>query len=88
MGKHDKTLWRILSGRADANLSFEDLRGLLLSMKFEERIRGDHHIFSHGDVLEILNLQPQQGHAKPYQIKQVRNTILKYKLGMPYDDTL
>ncbi|MEO5333047.1 MAG: hypothetical protein H7839_13590 [Magnetococcus sp. YQC-5] len=26
--QHDKTLWRILSGRADANLSFDDLRGL------------------------------------------------------------
>ncbi|MEO5332437.1 MAG: hypothetical protein H7839_10470 [Magnetococcus sp. YQC-5] len=88
MGKHDKTLWRILSGRAEANLSFEDLRGLVLSMKFEERIRGDRYIFSHDSVLEILNLQPQQGDAKPYRIKQVRNMILKYKLGMPYDDTL
>ena len=88
MGKRDKTLWRVLSGRADANLSFEDLRGLLLSLEFKERIRGDHHIFNHEGMLEILNLQPRNGDAKPYQVKQVRSLILKYKLGMPYDDTL
>lgn len=30
---------------------------------------------------EILNLQPKGAKAKPYQVKQVRNVILKYKLG-------
>lgn len=88
MGKHDKTLWRILSGRADANISFEALRGLLIFLGFAERIQGDHHIFHHGDMMEILNIQPRNGDGKPYQIKQVRNLILKYKLGLPYDDTL
>ena len=32
-------------------------------------------------VEEILNLQPKGAKAKPYQVKQVRNLILKYKLG-------
>jgi hypothetical protein len=32
-------------------------------------------------VKEILNLQPKGNKAKPYQVKQVRNVILKYKLG-------
>jgi hypothetical protein len=27
-----------------------------------------------------LNLQPRQGRAKPYQVRQVRHVILKYKL--------
>jgi len=29
---------------------------------------------------EILNLQPKDGKGKPYQVKQVRNVILKYRL--------
>lgn len=33
------------------------------------------------EVEEILNLQPKGANAKPYQVKQVRNVILKYKLG-------
>ena len=34
------------------------------------------------DMEEILNLQPKGVAAKPYQVKQVRNVILKYKLGV------
>jgi hypothetical protein len=33
------------------------------------------------EVEEIINLQPKGSKAKPYQVKQVRNLILKYKLG-------
>lgn len=29
---------------------------------------------------EIINIQPVKGKAKPYQIKQIRNLIIKYKL--------
>jgi len=31
-------------------------------------------------VEEILNLQPKRGKAKPYQVKQVRDLILRYRL--------
>ena len=54
---------------------------MLLSFGFAERIRGSHHIFSRGDIIEIINLQPKQGKAKSYQVKQVRQLILKYKLA-------
>jgi hypothetical protein len=50
-------------------------------MGFKERIRGSHYIFTREGVEEILNLQPKVGKAKPYQVKQVRNVILRYKLG-------
>ena len=36
---------------------------------------------SKDDVEEIINLQPAGNKAKPYQVKQVRNIILKYQLG-------
>jgi hypothetical protein len=81
MAKHGKLLERILSGRSDANVRFSDLVQLLLKLRFRERIRGDHHIFTRDGVEEILNLQPKGTMAKPYQVKQVRNVILRYRLG-------
>ena len=81
MARPDKLLERILRARSDANISFRALCDLLVGMGFEERIRGDHHIFAKDGVEEILNLQPRGNLAKPYQVKQVRGVILKYKLG-------
>jgi len=80
MGRHEKTLQQVLLGRADANIAFRDLRSLLRTLGFEERIRGDHFIFTRRDVDEIMNLQPIGAKAKPYQVRQVRNVIVKYRL--------
>jgi hypothetical protein len=82
MGRHDRLLAKILQGASDANTAFADLRSLLLSLGFDERVRGDHHIFTRDGVDEILNLQPKAGKAKPYQVKQVRNILVKYRLGV------
>jgi hypothetical protein len=78
----DKLLDRILSGASDANIRFDELCGLLRSLGFAERHKGSsHHIFTYEGVIEILNLQPlRDGHAKPYQVKQVRNLLLKYRI--------
>ena len=81
MSRGDKLLLRVLQGTADANIRFSELRQLLVRLGFTERIRGDHHIFTRQGVEEILNLQPRGSSAKPYQVKQVRIVILKYKLG-------
>ncbi len=80
MSKYDKILQKILLGRSDANILFSDLCQLLIRLGFEERVKGDHHIFTRIDIEEILNLQPKKGKAKPYQVKQIRNLILRYKL--------
>lgn len=72
---------KILSGTSDANIKFTDLRKLVISLGFIERIKGDHFIYSKSGIIEIINLQPKKdGKSKPYQVKQVRNIILKYKL--------
>ena len=81
MAKYDELLSRILRGTSDANILFNQLRNLLRRLGFEERIRGDHHIFTKNGVEEIINLQPQGSKAKPYQVKQVRGVILKYRLS-------
>jgi hypothetical protein len=76
-----KTLVRVLRGTADANIGFNDLCQLLKCLGFAERVRGDHHIFTRDGVEEILNLQPRGALAKAYQVKQVRNVILRYRLA-------
>jgi hypothetical protein len=81
MSKQEKILEKILGGLADKNIAFRDLRNLLKHLDFSERIKGDHYIFSKDGVEEILNLQPKGSKAKPYQVKQVRDLILKYELG-------
>jgi hypothetical protein len=76
-----KILGLVLGGRSDANIRFDDIRRLLTRMGFSERIKSSHHIFHRDDVEEILNLQPLPGgKAKPYQVRQVRNLVLKYAL--------
>ena len=81
MTRPDKLLERVLRGTSDANIPFEGLRLLLSQLGFEERVRGSHHVFTKSGVEEILNLQPKGSHAKPYQVKQIRQVILRYKLG-------
>jgi len=80
-------LARVLAGLSDKNIRFGDLRKLILSLGFDERIKGDHHIYAKAGVPEILNVQPlRDGMAKAYQVKQIRSIILKYKLGKEIGD--
>jgi len=88
MSKQDKLLIYILLGTLDADISFVQLCQLLKKLGFDERIKGSNHIFTKEEIEEILNLQSQQGKAKTYQIKQIRNVILKYKLGEQDDTSL
>ena len=80
VARRERVLDQVLSGSSDANISFSDLCRLLRQLGFDQRIRGDHHIFTKTGVEEILNLQPKRAKAKPYQVKQVRGVLLKYKL--------
>ncbi len=81
MGKNTKLLRLILGGRSDSNIAFDDLCRLLIRLGFDQRIRGDHHIFTRNGVSEILNLQPINAMAKPYQVRQVRQVIVAYQIG-------
>lgn len=85
MGKHDKLIFQILRGTSDANIAFSDLINLMQHFGFEMRIKGSHHIFRKKGIEEKPNLQKDGNKAKPYQVKQIRNIILKYKLGVSYD---
>jgi len=82
MGKHEKLYEHVLLRRSDANVPFDGLCALLQRLGFDERIRGDHDVFTMTRVEEIVNLQPRSGKGKPYQVKQVRDLILKYNLRL------
>ncbi len=81
MTQREKLLKRVLSGRSDAAIRFDDLRRLLLELGFEERTRGSHHLFVMRGIIERINLQRDGSHAKPYQLRQVRAIIRKYRLN-------
>lgn len=80
MGKYERLIEQIVGGRADANISFNDLSHLLIHFGFEMRVSGSHQIFRKKGIEEKINLQKDGSKAKPYQVKQVRQLILKYKI--------
>ncbi|MFW5771668.1 MAG: type II toxin-antitoxin system HicA family toxin [Spirochaetota bacterium] len=81
MGRYTKVKERILSGTSDRNIDFTEICQLLIRLGFNERIKGSHHIFTKNNVVEIINLQPRGNKAKPYQVKQIRDILVKYRLG-------
>jgi predicted RNA binding protein YcfA (HicA-like mRNA interferase family) len=83
MSKAEKLAAKILSGRSDKNFDFDDLCHILERAGFQSRHgRGSHRIYSKNGVIEIINIQPRNGKAKPYQVKQVRELLLKYKIDI------
>jgi len=81
MDKWKKILEEVLRGVSDANIRFADLGGLLARLGFEVRTRGSHHLFRKAGVVERINLQKDDDKAKPYQVRQVREMILRRRLG-------
>jgi hypothetical protein len=82
MSKKDKLREKILSGEHDKGIDFEDLCGFAQHVGFKQRTGGKHGaIFYKAGIPAILNLQPRKdGAAKPYQVKQVREIVLFYRL--------
>lgn len=79
MTKFEK-LYKLIIISHNTTISFVDLVYFLKCFGFEERIKGDHHIFTLSGIAEIINIQPDGKSSKKYQIEQVRKIVLKYKL--------
>ena len=79
-GETDKLLIKILTASSDNNIRFEAVCQLLILLGFTNRIKGSHHIFFKDHVEEIINLQEKNGKAKSYQVKQIRELIVKHNL--------
>lgn len=82
MATLEKLMNSIMCGTQDKNIKFKDLQKILDILGFECRIKGDHFIYSYENFPENINIQPNGNMAKPYQVKQIRNFILKYQLEL------
>ncbi|MBK8482978.1 MAG: type II toxin-antitoxin system HicA family toxin [Saprospiraceae bacterium] len=85
-GKASKLLEKILYGKSDHNIKFNELCNLLTKLGFEVRIKGSHYIYYKESIQEIINIQEIVGHSKTYQVKQIREIIFNYKLEIQEDD--
>ena len=75
MGSHEKQIERLRDFQRDAGWGFDELCGLLQRLGFEMRISGSHHFFRRPGTRDVINLQPQSGRAKPYQVRQARKVL-------------
>jgi predicted RNA binding protein YcfA (HicA-like mRNA interferase family) len=79
--KQRKLLQKILSG--SKNVKFTEFVHLVEAFGFHlSRTKGSHHIFTHPEVDELVNLQDVNGKAKPYQIKQFLELVEEYDLKL------
>ena len=77
-----RLLRRLVHG-ALSNVAFNDLVRLAEGFGFQlVRVSGSHHLFSHPDIPELINLQSAQGESKPYQIRQLLRLVERYNLHL------
>lgn len=77
--KKRKLLRKILNN--PQNVRFDEAVGIIEAFGFRlSRISGSHHIFTHSDIKESVNLQNVGGQAKSYQVRQFLKLIERYDL--------
>jgi predicted RNA binding protein YcfA (HicA-like mRNA interferase family) len=78
-----RKLLKRLSQGALQNVRFADMINLVEGFGFRlARVNGSHHIFSHPELAELINLQEVKGQAKPYQIRQFLRLVEKYNFRL------
>jgi predicted RNA binding protein YcfA (HicA-like mRNA interferase family) len=75
MSRQEKLLERLRDPQRDAAWDFDEFCQLLQRLGFEMRIGGSHHFFRKVGVAEAINLQPQKGKVKSYQVRQARKVL-------------
>ena len=75
MPQWDKFRAKLDARKADNNIDFDDMRNFLLHLGFRESIEGSHHIFRRDGISDRINLQPEGGKCKAYQVRQTRKFL-------------
>jgi hypothetical protein len=76
-----KTWAKIEAGNLDVR--FDDLLRLAYAFGYDlARKRGSHHILVHTQLPLMLNLQPADGKAKRYQVKQLVTAVRENELRL------
>ena len=84
--KRRKLLERLTGGHVK-NVPFQDFVDLVVGFGFREvKVRGSHRAFGRSKVQQLVNLQPQRGEAKPYQIRQFLRLVESYNLRLEEED--
>jgi hypothetical protein len=83
--KKRKLLQKLISG--SKNIRFTEACACDEAFSFRlSRISGDHHIYVHPEIPELVNLQNLGGKAKPYQVKQLLQIIEQYNLQLEEEE--
>ncbi len=65
------------------NLAFGDLVSLVEAFGFRlDRVRGSHYIYDHPEIAELVNIQDDDGKAKPYQVRQFLKLVEENDLSL------
>ncbi|MDI9635177.1 type II toxin-antitoxin system HicA family toxin [Geitlerinema splendidum] len=84
MSKKQKLLQQVLNN--PKNVSFKDMVSLVEAFGFTlARVNGSHHIFTHPDIPERVNIQSVKGNAKSYQVRQFLTLVEINNLGLEED---
>jgi predicted RNA binding protein YcfA (HicA-like mRNA interferase family) len=79
--KPAKTWEHIIAGRR--NIRFRDFEQLLAAFGFEfDRQSGSHRIYRHPSTRLRMNVQPEKGKAKLYQIRQLLDLVETHGLRL------
>ena len=66
-----------------SNVDFIDMVDLVEGFGFRLlRVNGSHHIYGRSGISGTVNLQPNKGEAKPYQIRQFLRIVERYGLRL------
>lgn len=81
-----RLLLRLTQG-ALHNVAFSDFTDLVEGFGLRlARVSGSHHIFTHPNIPQMVNLQEVRGEAKPYQIRQFLRLVERYNLRLEADE--
>ncbi len=81
MNERQKFLQKVLNN--PKNVRFLEVKSIVEAFGFKlSRISGSHHIFTHSNLSEIVNLQNVNGRAKSYQVKQFLRLVERYNLEL------
>lgn len=76
MGNLEKLLQKARA--SNNNVDFDDICKLAELAGFEfVRSNGSHKLYRHNSISQLMNFQNDHGKAKPYQVKQLLNSIEK-----------
>ena len=90
MNKFQKLYQSIIEDKK-TDISFKDFQYYIEHLGFTHRNTKCYHFIYHMNDIpdsDRICIQPKNGKAKDYQVKQIRNIVTKYGLGDDNDDEL